>query len=157
MGSKKVVEQSWSEQSENIFAFSSYIHLSSLVKWLYAWFVCISICIFNCIFISNVFVFVCCHICLVWPTGCPRSSSPAEPPASCLLGQEGRQGKAGGRQTLFFFWQYNNTSHNLYLVSYITISCRHWSSHNTTTPHTHSSCTSRVVLQYFTRERDEVG
>ena len=58
--------------------------------------VCISICIFNCIFISNVFVFVCCHICLVWPTGCPRSSSPAEPPASCVLGQEGRQGKAGG-------------------------------------------------------------
>ena len=81
--------------------------------------VCISICIFNCIFISNVFVFVCCHICLVWPTGCPRSSSPAEPPASCLLGQEGRQGKAGGRQTLFFFWQYNNTSHNLYLETLV--------------------------------------
>ena len=132
MGSKKVVEQSWAEQSENIFVFSSYIRLSSLVKWLYMYMicVCISICISNCIFISNVFVFVCCHICLVWPTGCPRSSSPAEPPASCLLGQEGRQGKAGGRQTLFFprpgiihhnilqtlvFSQYNNTTHPLFL------------------------------------------
>ena len=62
------------------------------------------------------------HICLVWPTGCPRSSSPAGPPASCcLLGQEGRQG--GDRpysshnatvpystipQTLFFS-QYHST------------------------------------------------
>ena len=39
------------------------------------------------------------------------SSSPAELPASCLLGQEGRQ---GGRQTLpyltLFLWQYNNAT-----------------------------------------------